>query len=99
MEFINKRWFAATTLDKNAKTFVIHVATLSTAPTIQIYPLRQIQVGLFLTNKALAKIPPKYLDYADVFLFYLAMEQFENIGINEHAIELVEGKKSPYWPI
>ncbi len=33
------------------------------------------------------------------FSFDLAMELLENTGINEHAIELVEGKQPPYGPI
>ena len=40
----------------------------------------------------LVEVPPEYLDYADVFLFDLAMKLPENTQMNKHAIELVEGK-------
>lgn len=41
-------------------------------------------------------MPAKYFDYADIFSFDLVMGLPENIGINEHVIELVEGKQSSY---
>ena len=50
-------------------------------------------------DKAFTKIPSKYVDYADVFSPDLAMELLENTGINEHAIELIDGKQSLYGPI
>ena len=52
-----------------------------------------------LADKALVKVLPKYLDYADVFLFDLAIELPKNTGMNEHAIKQVEGKQPPYGPI
>ena len=61
--------------------------------------MHQVQVSLLLTDKALTKVLPKYLDYADVFFFNLAIELPKNTGINEHAIALVEGKQSPYRPV
>ncbi len=50
-------------------------------------------------DKAPTEISLEYADYADVFLFDLAMELPENTGINENAIELVEGKQPLYGPI
>ena len=50
-------------------------------------------------DKAPTEIPSEYIDYADVFSPDLAMQLPENTGINEHAIELVEGKQPPYGPI
>ena len=41
VELIDKREFAAATLDKNAEMFVIYVATLSMAPKMQVQPSRQ----------------------------------------------------------
>ena len=52
-----------------------------------------------LADKALIEVPPKYLDYADVFLFDLVIELPENTNMNEYTIELVEGKQPPYGPI
>ena len=50
-------------------------------------------------DKAPVEIPPKYSNYVDVFLFDLAIELLKNIGMNKHAIELIESKQSPYGPI
>lgn len=52
-----------------------------------------------LADKALTKVLSKYLDYADVFLFDLAIELLENTGMNEYIIKLIKGKQPPYRPI
>lgn len=92
VELIERREFATAALDKNVETFVVHIATLSTTPTMQVHPSHQAQVGLLLTDKAPVKVLPKYLNYADVFSFDLAIELPENTGTNEYAIELIEDK-------
>ncbi len=85
-------------LDKNAKIFVIHVAALS-APPMQVHSSHLTQLGLLLANKSSIKVLPKYLDYADVFLFDLAIELFKNIGMNKYTIKLVESKQLLYGSI
>ncbi len=45
------------------------------------------------------KISTKYFDYVDIFLFDLAMELPENIGINEYVIKLIDEKQPFYRPI
>ena len=101
VELINKRKFAAIALDKNAKTFVVYVATLSapTSLTTQVYPFRQAQFGLLLTGKTLVEVPSKYWDFPDIFLFDLVMELPENTSTNEHTIKLIKNKQPPYGPI
>lgn len=47
-------------------------------------------------NKASTKIPDKYSDYIDVFSPDLAMKLPENTDMNEHAVELIDGKQLPY---
>ena len=89
VELINKREFAAAALEENAEMFLVYVASLL---AMQVYPSCQAQVGPLLADKAPAKVLPKYLDYADVFSFDLSMKLPENIGMNKHVIELVEGK-------
>lgn len=96
VEFINKRDILAIALDENAKTFIIHIATLLTALTIQIYLLCQAQVKLLLVNKITIKVLFKYLNFADVFTFDFAIELSENININEYAIKLIDWKKPLY---
>lgn len=56
-------------------------------------------MDFLLTNKSPVQNLPKYLDYADIFLFNLAMELYENIYINKHVIELEKDKQASYEPI
>ncbi len=52
-----------------------------------------------MANGALIEVSSEYLDYANVFLFYFKIALPENIGINEHDIELVKNKQPFYEPI
>lgn len=45
------------------------------------------------------KIHPKYANYINIFFLDLTIELPKNTGINEYAIELVEGKWLLYDPI
>lgn len=96
VELINNKEFAATALNKNAKTFVVYVITFLAAPIMQVHLLYQVQVDLLLIDKALVKVPLKHLDYIDIFLFDLAIKLLKNTGINKHTIELVKGKQPPH---
>lgn len=98
VEIFYKREFTAVAMNENAKTFVIYVVTLSTS-VVQVYPSCQVQFELLLANKALTKVPSKYSDYADIFLFNRVMELSEKIDINKYAIKLLKGKQLPYRPI
>ena len=52
-----------------------------------------------IQDKTPTKVSSKYIDYADVFLFNLAMELPKNTYINEHAIELQDNKQPLYGPV
>lgn len=43
--------------------------------------------------KPLTKVSLKYSNYTNIFLFDLAIELPENIGINKYAIELAKSKQ------
>ena len=100
VELIDKKEFAKAALDEESETFVVHVAALE-APLagMAIYSSQAAQISALIQNKAPTKVPPEYADYADVFSFDLAMELPKNTGINEHTIELQDGKQLPYGPI
>ena len=85
-------------LDKNAKTFVVHVTALS-ALTMQPNLSCRAQIRLLLAEKASTKVVPKYSDYTDIFLFDLVIELQDNTSMNEYAIKLVEIKQLLYGPI
>ncbi len=76
-------------LDKNSETFVIHVSALDITT---IHLSRVAQIAALQWDKAPTEIPAEYSDYADIFSSDLAMELPENTGLNQHTIELVEGK-------
>ncbi len=87
-------------MGENCETFVVHVAALEAPePAMSIYPSRAPPLAALQKDKAPTEILSEYADFAVVFSFDLAMELPENTGINEYAIELVEGKQPPYEPI
>ena len=59
---------------------------------VQIKVQSGAQVGALLFDKSLTEVPAEYSDYSNVFLAKNTAELLENIGINEHAIELEKGK-------
>ena len=98
VEFINKKEFAKVALDKNFKTFVIHVASLNSI-LLNIYPFHRPQISGLITKKALTKVPNKYVNFVDIFSLDLVSKLSEYIEINDHAIELVDGQQLSYRPI
>ena len=76
----------------------MHGAALE-ALELAVHPSQAPLLAALQPDKALTKISSEYADYTDVFSSDLAMELSENTSINEHAIELVEGKQPPYSPI
>ncbi len=79
-------------LDKNAKTFMIHITILAMVPVMQIYKSCHFHISIWLTDKALIKILSKYLDYINIFLFNLMIELPQNILINKYVIILIKSK-------
>ena len=95
VELIDKKEFAKAALDENSETFVVHVASLSLVPGI--YPDRKAQIASLLTEEV--KIPDKYSNFTDVFSKEKALVLPERTKLNEHAIDLEDGKQPPYGPI
>ena len=102
---MSKKEFAAAALDSEHETYVIHVGSVSSnvLPSsspfeLDIHLFRRPQVSSLIAEKALTKVSAKYLDFADVFSPDLASELPKHTGINDHAIELVDGQQPPYEP-
>ena len=93
VELINKMEFAKAALDENSETFVVHVVPLD----LRIHPDREAQIALLLTEEV--KISDKYLDFANVFSKEKTLVLPERTELNEHAIDLDDGKQQPYGPI
>ena len=95
VELIDKKEFAKAALDENSETFVVHVASLNMTPGI--YPDRAAQIASLLAKEV--RIPDKYSDFANVFSEAKALVLPERTKLNEHAINLEDGKQPPYGPI
>ena len=95
VELIDKKEFAKAAFDKNSETFVIYVVSLNLA--LRIHLNRAAQIFSLLTEEV--KIPDKYSDFANVYLEKKALILQERTKLNEHAINLENGKQLPYRPI
>ena len=95
VEIINKKEFAKTALDEKSKTFVVYVAFLNQTPVI--YPDKAAQIGSLLTKEI--TIPDEYSDFTDVFSKEKTLVQPKCTELNEHTIDLEDGKQPPYGPI
>ena len=95
VELVGKKEFAAAVLDLEHKTFVGHIASLSLVPGI--HSDREAQIASLLTEEV--KIPGEYSDFTDVFSEEKALVLPERTELNEHAINLEDGKQPPYGPI
>ena len=95
IELVGKKEIAAAPLNPEHETFVVHIASLNLVPGI--YLEREVQIASLLTEKV--KIPDEYSDFTDVFSEEKALVLPERTELNEHAINLEDGKQPPYGPI
>lgn len=93
VELINKG-FVEAALDDNVEAFIVHVAFLSLGIEMIIHPARAAQTTSLLTKEI--TVPD---EYSDVFSKDSAAELPKYTSINDHAINLEEGKQPPYRPI
>ena len=91
---VGKKEYTVAALDQKQETFVVYVASFSSIPL----DVRSYISGL-IVNKALIKIFDKYVDFADIFSSDLVSKLFKHTGINNYAIQLVDGQQPPYKPI
>ena len=95
VELIDKKEFATAALNKDDETFIVHIAAFMGLMTIQ--HSREAQIASLDVEEV--TVPTQYSDYTDVFSKDSAKELPKHTGINDHAIDLVEGKQPPYGPI
>ena len=91
---MGKKEFVAAALDPEYETFIIHIASLSSTQ-LNI----KLQISSLIAKEASRKVSVEYLDFVDVFSPDLASKLSEHTGINDHAIELVDGQQPSYRPI
>ena len=88
---MEKKEFTTAALDSEYEIFVVHVASLSSIP-LKTRP----QISGLIAKEAPTKILAKYLDFADIFSLDLASKFLKHTGINNHAIEGVNGQQPFY---
>ena len=101
VELVDKEEFVAAALDSEHEIYVVHVGLVSSdvllnSSPLDVYSSQKPQISGLITEEASIKVPAKYLDFADIFSPDLAFELPKHIGINDHAIELVDGQQSRY---
>ena len=104
VELGGKKEFAVAALDREYKTYVVHVRLVSSnalpsSSPLNVHLLKRPQISGLIAKKAPTNVPAKYLDFADVFSLNLAFKLSKYTGINNHAIELVDNQQLPYRPI
>ena len=98
--------FVIAALDPEYETSVVHVESVSSIalPNSSLLKLnfhlfhRPLMSG-FIIKKTSTKVSAKYSNFIDILSPDLAFELLKHIGINNHAIELVDSQQPPYRPI
>lgn len=107
VKLIDKKEFVKAVLDKIFKIIVVYVAALKAFSKLSKITIPPLQVIQFVDNNCVQivalqqdetpiKVLSKYIGYANIFLFNLAIVLPENTSINKHIIELKKGKQLPY---
>ena len=101
---MGKKEFAATALDSEHETYVVHVGSVSfdappSSSSLDVHLFQRPQTSDLIAKEAPTKILVKYSDFADVFSLDLAFKLPKHTGINDYAIELIKGQQPPYRPI
>ena len=91
IELINKKKFAKTALDENSKT-VVHMASFNLA--LKIHLDKKAQIFFLIIKKV--KILDKYSAFTNVFSEKKALILLERSKLNEHTIDLEDGKQLFY---
>ena len=92
VELIDKKEFAKVALNKNSKTFVVHIASLNLVLKIRLD--KKAQIASLLTKEV--KISEEYSDFTNVFSEEKVLILPERTELNEHVINLENGKQPPY---
>ena len=96
VELVDKKEFAAVVFDLESGTFIVHIISLSSIGLPSSSPFKfdihlfcKSQISGLIVEEALTKVFTEYLDFANIFFPDLASKLPEHIGINDHAIKLV----------
>lgn len=79
-----------TALNLKYKAFIVHLVVFNINSGDEIHPSRRALIAHLKTNKASTKVSSKYIEFAIVFSPILAIELPKYMGINNHAIRLID---------
>ena len=103
IELVGKNEFAAATLIPKHETYIVYIVSVSSVPLpsssllkLIVHPSCKPQMSGLIAKEACTKVSAEYLDFADVFSLDLVSKLPKHTGINDHAIELVNGQQPPY---
>ena len=84
-------------LDAYSQTLVVYIVALDIKSTnIVVHLSWAAHIGLLKVNKTLTIVRTEFSDYTEIFSYELIAEIPKYTSINNHIIELEEGKKPPY---
>lgn len=93
VEIIGEKKYASTALNKKDETFVVYMTALNIID-LNIHPSQKARISLLDVKKI--TIPFKYANYTNIFSLDSMVELLEYISINNHSIDLINNKQSPY---
>lgn len=97
MELVGKKEFAAIAFNPKDKTFVVHVTSF--ASTNDVHFSCRAQIAFLKVDEASIIISSEYFDFVDIFSLELIAELLGHMRINNHTINLIDGKQPLYRPI
>ena len=98
VQIIDPKEFIIAVLNIDSKLFVVHV-TIQEQEKMLVHSKNQAQIGGLLFTEAFTKVLMKYSIYNNVFSAENAAKLPKNSRMNEHTIELEEGKQPLFGPI
>lgn len=96
MELVGKKEFVIAVLVQKDETFVVHIIFLAISNTSDVHPSHRTQKVSLQVDWASTTVFSENTDFADVLSPELVAELPEQTGINNHAIDPVDGKELLY---
>lgn len=95
VKVVVKNEFAAIALNIKYETFIVYILSLNSTP-LNVYLSHKPKIASLIAKEALREVFVKFANFADVFFSDLMFKLFEYIGINNHAIKLVDSQQLFY---
>lgn len=98
MKLVRKKEFGVATLNLEGEIFKVYVAAFAGSSS-DIHSFCQAQIVSLKTDKVLTAVLNEYADFIDVLSLNLVAELLQYTGINDYAIDFINGKQPYYGPI